>query len=154
MSVGTTWSFSTSLTEIQCGQCGGVYALAENYRREKQQQGGFWNCPYCRCSWGYGEGENARLKKQLAQEKHNAEQTQARLRQEAEFAANRASIAERRRAAMKGQVTRIKNRVGKGVCPCCRRHFVNLQRHMQGQHPDWAPESQNDDAPLTNASVS
>jgi hypothetical protein len=34
--------------------------------------------------------------------------------------------------------TRTRTRVSKGVCPCCRRSFVNLARHMKGQHPDYA----------------
>lgn len=27
-------------------------------------------------------------------------------------------------------------RVHKGVCPCCNRSFVNLQRHMKTKHPE------------------
>lgn len=40
--------------------------------------------------------------------------------------------------AIRGQVTKLKKRVANGVCPCCQRSFVNLQRHMSGQHPDYA----------------
>lgn len=40
--------------------------------------------------------------------------------------------------AQKGVVTRIKNRVGHGVCPCCSRSFANLQRHMKSKHPEYA----------------
>lgn len=43
----------------------------------------------------------------------------------------------RRRAAV-GQVTKIKNRVGHGVCPCCNRTFENLARHMANKHPTFA----------------
>lgn len=46
------------------------------------------------------------------------------------------SLEGRRRAAV-GQVTRIKNRVGHGVCPCCNRTFENLHRHMTTQHPTF-----------------
>lgn len=138
----TTMTFRTELTAINCGLCGGVYAISERYREQKHLASGFWNCPYCKADWGYGESENGKLKKQLAQEKHNAEQTQARLREERDRARHREAVAERRRAAMKGQVTRIKNRVGKGVCPCCNRTFLNLQRHMEKKHSDWAPETE------------
>lgn len=140
MAIGGTWTFNTQLTEIECGGCAGVYAISEKYRTEKYRQGGYWKCPYCGISWGYGEGENERLKKQLAQEKHYAEQKQAALRDQLQRAEGKAERMDRRRAAMKGQVTRIKNRIGKGVCPCCNRTFANLQRHMSGQHPDWTPE--------------
>ena len=48
--------------------------------------------------------------------------------------------ANRSRAALKGQVTKIKRRVGKGICPCCRRNFANLRDHMEDEHPDWSEE--------------
>lgn len=49
---------------------------------------------------------------------------------------------ERSHAATKGHVTRKKKeltRVKAGVCPCCARSFVNLRRHMENKHPDYAP---------------
>lgn len=50
--------------------------------------------------------------------------------------------AERSASAYKGQVTRLKRRAAAGVCPCCNRHFVNLQRHMEGQHPEFREEKE------------
>lgn len=49
--------------------------------------------------------------------------------------------AERRASAARGQVTKIRNRVGHGVCPCCNRTFENLARHMAHQHPTFAAEA-------------
>lgn len=48
---------------------------------------------------------------------------------------------EKRLSATKGVVTRIKNRVGHGVCPCCTRSFSNLARHMATKHSDYAAEA-------------
>lgn len=45
-----------------------------------------------------------------------------------------------RRAAL-GQVTKLKKRVGNGVCPCCTRTFTNLSRHMATCHPDFKAEA-------------
>lgn len=47
---------------------------------------------------------------------------------------------ERRARAARGQVTKIKNRVSNGVCPCCNRSFQNLRRHMATKHPGYAHE--------------
>lgn len=44
---------------------------------------------------------------------------------------------QRRSSAYKGHVTRIKNRIAKGICPCCKRQFQNLARHMAHKHPDY-----------------
>lgn len=115
----TALNFSITLTTIHCGQCGGIYALNDAYREQKQEEGGSWNCPYCKVGWGYsGNGENARLKRELAEE---------RIRKE--------------RALAEANVLRIKEaklrkRVSRGVCPCCTRSFVNLQRHMKTKHPE------------------
>ena len=38
------------------------------------------------------------------------------------------------RGKLRAQSERIKN----GVCPCCKRHFTNLERHMHTKHPEFA----------------
>jgi len=43
----------------------------------------------------------------------------------------------RKLTAHKGHTTRLKNRIAAGVCPCCRRNFVNLARHMSSKHPKY-----------------
>lgn len=48
--------------------------------------------------------------------------------------------AERELSAQKGQVTKIKNRISHGVCPCCKRTFSQLARHMKMKHPDFKKE--------------
>ena len=52
-----------------------------------------------------------------------------------------------RTAAARGQVTKMRNRVGNGVCPCCNRTFVNLQRHMASKHPEMAHPKQEETKP-------
>jgi hypothetical protein len=48
---------------------------------------------------------------------------------------------ERKLYATRGVVTRIKNRIGHGVCPCCNRTFGDLSRHMATKHPTYAAEA-------------
>jgi hypothetical protein len=43
-------------------------------------------------------------------------------------------------AATKGHLTRTKKRAASGVCPCCRRSFKQLRRHMQNKHPVYLAE--------------
>lgn len=44
----------------------------------------------------------------------------------------------RSHSATKGQLTKTKKRIGKGVCPGCKRHFANVERHMASKHPGLA----------------
>lgn len=39
--------------------------------------------------------------------------------------------------AYKGVATKLKKRVVNGVCPCCNRHFRELESHMRTKHPDF-----------------
>ena len=34
------------LESIQCGACGGVYAINQKYYLQKKKYGGSWTCPY------------------------------------------------------------------------------------------------------------
>lgn len=47
---------------------------------------------------------------------------------------------DRQLAATRGTVTRIKNRISKGVCPCCNRTFQDLMQHMLVKHPNYKKE--------------
>lgn len=115
------------LTEINCGECGGTYAINERYRQQMYQKGGSWNCPYCDTGWGYSQdNENSRLKKQIEAEKRGKELAQ----RQAEYARNQVR-------AQKAAKTRLKNRIKNGVCPCCNRTFQNLLNHMKTKHPDY-----------------
>jgi hypothetical protein len=101
-----------------------------NYQQREHDNGGrdvniF--CPLGHIHVPAGKGRADRLAAQL-----DAEQTRTkRLREEVQR--------ERRsHSATKGQITKLKRRVGKGVCPCCNRHFANVERHMATQHPDYS----------------
>jgi len=122
---------AVELTEINCGECGGTYAINERFRKQKQNNGGGWNCPYCEISWGYfGKTEAQCLKEQLEAEKRGKE-----------LAQRQARAARNQTRAYKGQITKIKKRVHNGVCPCCNRHFQNLENHMKNKHPDYVDKT-------------
>lgn len=112
------------LTEINCGECGGTYAINERYREQQAEKGGTWNCPYCKVGWGYsGRGENAQLKLAIEAERRNKI-----------AALNRANQA----AAERDKLARKLKRVGRGVCPECNRTFSDLARHMVCKHTKLA----------------
>lgn len=90
-------------------------------------------CPLGHTWYPAGETKAAQLQNQLQQE-------QARThRERAAHDQTRAELqtTERRRRAEKGAKTRLQKRVANGVCPCCKRTFQNLQRHMDAKHPEY-----------------
>lgn len=125
----TTITESVQLTVINCGRCGGTYAINEFYRAQRQENGGGWHCPYCDCTWGFfGKTDNQLLKERLDASKRELEETQARLRAEKCLALNN--------AALRAKAERKLARVNRGVCPCCNRSFQNLKNHMRTKHPE------------------
>lgn len=77
----------------------------------------------------------------LRQERDRLKQSLAEKDDEIERQRNMRERAERQTSAARGQVTKIKNRVGHGVCPCCNRTFENLARHMDQKHPTFTKEA-------------
>lgn len=123
-----------TFTQINCGECGGTYAINERYREQKWQQGGGWHCPYCSVAWGYfNDNELARTKKALEQQKSNTEW----YRQQAEARGKALNTERHRVIGYKGVIAKTKKRLAHGVCPCCQRTFQDLARHMQSKHPDY-----------------
>src|SRR5258708_12300645 len=100
---------TVTLSEINCGKCGGTYAINERYREDCHEHGRSWNCPYCQTGWGYAS------KGLLAEEQRRHQATLARLNEA---------------AAARDQLARKLQRVQRGVCPQCNRSFHNLAPHM------------------------
>ena len=92
------------------------------------------------CSYGhkqhFPEGETDAQK--LRRERDRLTQRLAEKDDEIRHQREQREATERQLSATKGVVTRIRNRVGRGVCPCCNRSFENLHRHMATKHPDYA----------------
>lgn len=125
---------SIGMTEMCCGKCGIYFAVPTCFYDEQKEIGinGGWYCPNGH-SRVFRESNSASLRRELAQAQHKLEQSEAEARRQREFREQ----TERQLSATRGVVTRTKNRIGKGVCPCCSRSFTNLRRHMQGKHPEY-----------------
>lgn len=121
---------------IRCGTSFGVTGAYDDRRRADKRS---FYCPNGHLM-SYTESEADRLRKKLAAAEGNLKAQTERTKR-----ARESTEAERRRhSATKGQLTKTKKRISGGVCPCCNRSFINLGRHMAGQHPDYTTD---DDAP-------
>lgn len=119
---------------LECRLCKIQFGISERFYEDRKQRCDLFYCPngHKQC-FGRGKSDLDKAKEELEREKRRSEH----LRKERERERVRADSIERRRRAAKGQLTKIRNRVGKGVCPCCNRHFENLQRHMATKHPSF-----------------
>lgn len=135
MATLTHQNVTVQLTQITCGECSGTYAISERYRQQRYQEGKSWTCPYCRVSWGYAQGENAKLKADLEIQRARADSL-LQARNAAQKEARTANIVKKRTQTL---LRKTKDRVKNGVCPCCQRSFAALARHMKTKHPEYTP---------------
>lgn len=126
-----TLTHSTTLTTLNCGEsgCGIAFAIPSslNQRALDDHSVNFY-CPNGHYV-GYS-GESPRKKAE-----READELRRRLAsREEDVRAARASL-----VATKGHLTRQRQRAARAMCPVpgCKRHFVNVQRHVEGQHPEW-----------------
>lgn len=103
------------------------FAIPEALLDASRNHGTSFYCPKGHCL-RIGEGEVARLKKQLENEKTRRE-----------WAEKNADTARKAEAIVRGKLKAQTERVKNGVCPCCNRTFQNLMRHMATKHPEFKP---------------
>lgn len=124
---------------MQCDGCGVIYGMPEILQQQRKRDGGTFYCPNGH-PWVYSEREVDRLKRQLESQARTIAQKQQAIDQE-QAATREAREAcqkvERRLTAQKGVVTRLKNKVAAGRCPCCDKLFTDLESHMKETHPDF-----------------
>lgn len=127
---GGTFIREVVLVSEECCNCGVLFAMPDDMKqRRKDDHQTFW------CPNGHGQHYTA---------KSDAEKLQDKLDQEKQRTA--ALLAEKDQVeaslrATKGQLTKAKRRAANGVCPCCKRTFKDLARHVAGQHPQYVAET-------------
>jgi len=119
-------TYSVELRDMTCGECGVPFAMPEHLHADRRAHGGLFYCPngHARC---YRESDVKRLERQLAE----AQRTNTGL-------AERVRDAQTAKAKAEAERDRLSKRVRAGVCPCCKRSFTNLRRHMATKHAELA----------------
>lgn len=132
--MGTFVAGMVSFYIEECIECGIQFAITERYQQLRSGDHKLFYCPNRHGQFYPGKSDEEKLKEQLRREKLERESAEA----SKDLAWVRADKAIRSQRASKGHLTRIKNRISEGVCPCCNRQFPNLQSHMKIKHPKYA----------------
>jgi hypothetical protein len=101
-----------------CCVCGIPFAMSADYIMRKRETQDTFYCPNGH-GQSYSESEADILRASLGAAKDQLAAANLRV--------NR----------LKEESRRQRVRASNGVCPCCNRSFVNLARHMAGQHPRY-----------------
>lgn len=128
--MSSTMEVTSELTVLTCW-CGMIHAVPtvmRDHQLRKHNNGE--NVPDIYCPLGHGHVPSGKSKVQIEREK--------RAEVEAQLAARTRDLSTERaaHAATKTKLTKQTRRVTNGVCPECKRTFVQLSRHMKSQHPE------------------
>lgn len=114
-----------------CITCGVAFTVPEVVIDKHRRSGGYHSCSNGhRQGWNETESEDARIRR----ERDRLLQQTARLedeKREAQEATRKVEAA----------LQRHKKRSASGTCPCCKRTFANMTRHMKTKHPDFGQEN-------------
>lgn len=116
-----------------CAECGIQFGMPEQLQTVRLVDGQSFYCPLGHSQFYVPGKTRLELATKRAQELERA-----LANRDEDLRAERAS-----HSATKGQLTKTTKRVAGGVCPCCNRSFVQLARHMAGQHPDYVDTDHN-----------
>lgn len=126
-----SFNYTATLDVIACADCGIEFGVPDHWIKRLRTNGDSFFCPRGHTNV-YRKTELKKLKLKLDRERDAHERTRKNV-----LAANQRTEKERRsHSATKGRLTKTHNRIKKGVCPFCNRHFGNLQRHMETKHKE------------------
>lgn len=135
--------FDIRFSVLDCASCKMMFALPDDVISRYLGNGQRFYCPEGHSNV-YRDNREAILEREAAKLRKDLEDEQRRrVFAQENAAAERAAReqTERRLSATKGAKTRIVNRIKNGVCPCCNRTFIDLQRHMKTKHPGFTADS-------------
>ena len=127
---------SVWMETITCYKCGVPFAMPERLKRYFLDTKDSFYCPNGH-SQAYVTSTEERLKKNWLKEKEEHRLEKERMETIINSVRNQRDKVIQERTVLKGKITKIKNRIKNGVCPCCNRTFSNLHNHMKSQHPDY-----------------
>lgn len=139
--MSTTLDATTKMAVEECCNCGMIFAMPvsfKNDRLERRKNDMTFYCPRGHAQHYTGKSREQKLREELDAERRRRESAE----QNIAFEQDQRRSAERSAAAYKGQATRLRTRAKAGICPCCNRHFVQLERHMASQHPGFTADAE------------
>lgn len=123
---------------IACCKCGIHFGIPSYFDEKRREDCGLFSCPNGH-GQAYTESTTKRLEKRI-------EVLQVSLNSAREDATTQRQLKrkeERRVKAYRGVVTKLKTRAKNGVCPCCTRHFLDLESPIKTKHPKFGVKKPN-----------
>lgn len=122
-----TIHYNIALETESCFRCGVIFAMPSELRKHCLDNGATFYCPN-----GHGQVYCRSRQKELEDAQRQLRESKCETLRERQLR----ELAE----AVAAKLERKLKRVARGVCPCCKRSFQNLQAHMKTKHPEQLAE--------------
>jgi len=109
--------------------CGVTFAITSGLYDLRKRDGKSFFCP---------NGHGQFFTNNDAKKFEDMKAARARAESDAKYYREEAESKSRSLNTTKGHITRMKNRIANGVCPCCNRSFEDLHAHMKTKHPKYS----------------
>lgn len=131
-------------TGVDCIHCHAIFGLPEPVNKGLIKSGKSFYCPYCGGTQHYCEDETRRLKRRVRELQNSRDGWIKSYKSAIEDKA----LEKRRANGYKGQLKKTKNRISKGICPCCNEYFQKLNDRMKSEHPNYNKGEKNNDSKI------
>ena len=112
-------AYSVDIESEQCITCGVIFGVPANLVVQRKRDHKSFYCPNGHDQYYPGESDVEKANRLLREERERHQRTLER---------------ENKERQAREQAERKLQRVGRGVCPECKRSFQNLARHMHCKH--------------------
>lgn len=125
---------STFVENIQfvtetCCSCGMPFAMTADFQQRRRRDRETFHCPAGHPQHYTGKTEEQKVREELERTRSNLEAEKSRA----------LALADQRDQIARAH-KRMRDRVKNGVCPCCKRTFENMLKHMRTEHPEFTEE--------------
>ena len=124
---GTTINAQVTFVVEDCCNCGIAFAMTKELQTRRLEDQRSFYCPNGHSQSYTGKTEAQKLREQVE-----------RLEIQRDHARDATDRERKSHAATKGQLTKMRNRVTRGVCPAdgCKRSFTDLHDHVETCHAE------------------
>lgn len=137
-----TFTEILNFTVVTCPKstCGVTFGVTRRYEEQRRDDHKSFHCPNGHTLSYSGPSPAEKRARELASKLERAEAELEEALDARWLADERAKSEARRRAALKGVVTKQRKRMAAGICPvpgCKRSGFNDVSGHIASKHPGW-----------------
>lgn len=130
-------TFTLEVIHITCYECSISFGMPQAFYKSRKRDHETWFCPAGHKQYFCDKTDDQKKIQELKNDLQAEINERKFFEKDSKITRNRNKELKKEKAGLKGQITKTKNRIKNGVCPCCNRTFKNLHDHMKLKHPNY-----------------